>query len=168
MKTVIIAIALAIGLALFATPGQTANDSDHGLFCTCSSPADTAVYAGVKKFAGKANRHYTLHISATASGSAGTFVINFRDGDTMGFQVPADTSVSTTQALGGVPGVDDIVKITQTGGVISMMVSVLAEAGARDPFDETLDGVAAQNDNFVVTEPGEAGHTSAASIFLVP
>ena len=131
--------------------------SDHGLFCTCSSPADTAVYAS-------ANRSYTLYISGSA-GSDGTFVINFHDGDNMTFKVPSGTTLSTTQALGGVPGVDDIVKITATGGVTSMMVSVMADQGAKDPFYERLDGGTRTNDNYVVTAPGEDGVTSAVGIF---
>lgn len=168
MKKVVIGIAIWMGLGVLLAPAAQAShsNSDHGLFCTCSSPSDTAVYAGVKKVAGARNYAYTVHISATASGSAGVFRINFRDGDSMGFTVPANSTVSTSHTLGGVPGVDDIVKITAEGGVNSMMVSVLAENGAQDPFNETLDvGGVAGHANFVVTAPSEAGSTSAAAIF---
>lgn len=168
MKQIVVAIAIWMGLSVFLAPAAQASHSlsDHGLFCTCSSPSDTAVYAGVRKVAGARNFSYTLNISATASGSAGAFRINFRDGDSMGFTVPADSTISTSHALGGVPGVDDIVKITAEGGVNSMMVSVQAAAGAQDPFDETLDaGGVADHSNFVVTAPSEAGSTSAAAIF---
>ena len=161
-------IVLFMVLSLFPVFGADVQASggahDHGLFCTCSSPADTAVYAGVVSTA-KKKQYYTLHIAARTDDSAGTFVIHFKDSDTMGFPVPANTSFSTTQALGGVPGVDDIVKITVTGGVFSMMVSVDADPGAIDPFDETLDGAAADKHNFVVTAPSEAGATSAALVF---
>jgi hypothetical protein len=87
-----------------------------------------------------------LHISGTASGAAGAFLIKFLDDDAMGFLVPADSTVSTTQALGGVPGVDTTVKITATGGVHSMMASVLVQEGATDPF-----GGDGRKDNFCVT-----------------
>jgi hypothetical protein len=168
MKKIVISIAIWMGLiALSATAAQASHsNSDHGLFCTCSSPADTAVYAGVRKVSGSRNYAYTVHISATAVGSAGAFRINFRDGDSMGFTVPADSTVSTSHTLGGVPKVDDIVKITAEGGVISMMVSVQTENGAQDPFNETLDaGGVADHSNFVVTAPSEPGSTSAAAIF---
>ena len=121
------------------------NRSDHALFFDGSTPPDTAIYCGVAED-GKSRKAYTLHISGTASGSAGSFVINFLDTDAMGFLVPADSTVSTTQALGGVPGVDTTVKITAAGGVHSMMASVLAQEGAKDPFSGD-----SANDNFCVT-----------------
>lgn len=150
---------------MFLPTSAFAGRSDHGLFFTGSTPADTAIFCGVKLV--PALKAYTLHVSATASGSGGTFRINFRDGDSMGFEVPAGSTYSTTHALGGVPEVDDIVKITAEGGVQSMMASVLAEPGAVDPFDETLDGRAA-DDNFCVTAPSEPGSTSAVLVFPAP
>ncbi len=140
-------ISAIIVLGIFA-PNASADDgarSDHALYFDGSAPPDTAIYCGVAEH-GKSSKAYTLHISGTASGSAGAFVINFLDGDAMGFLVPANSTVSTTQALGGVPQVDTTVKITATGGVHSMMASVLVEEGAKDPFSG--DGA---KDNFCVT-----------------
>ncbi|MBI3668076.1 MAG: hypothetical protein HY236_17895 [Acidobacteria bacterium] len=149
-----------------ADPGDEAHaHRDHSLFFDGSSPADKAIYCGVQEGKG-----YTLHISGTASGAPGSFIITFRDGDAMGFNVPNGSTYSTTHDLGGVPGVDDTVRITATGGVHSMMVSVLAQDGAKDPFDETLDGAPKEKDNFCtrldVLGGGEAGRTSAQA--LVP
>ena len=184
-----IAVRAAVILALIAmgplgsfSPGVSANDDDdkpkdkdhrdHSLFFTGSTPADEAIFCGVKK-----GRGYTLHISGSANGSAGSFIINFRDGDAMGFNVPDGFTLSTTHDLGGVPTVDDLVKITVTGGVNSMMVSVNADKGAQDPFDETLDSALAEKDNFCTREAGtgvpgptggEAGHTSAKALFVPP
>ena len=101
----------------------------------------------------------------------------------MGFQVPAGSTYSTTHDLGGVLGVDDTVRITATGGVGSMMVSVEVQEGAKDPFDETLDSaspdfVASSHTNYCtrsVVNPGtgafggagtgEPGNTSAKLLF---
>ncbi len=136
---------------------------DQSLFCTCSSPADVAIWCGVKKGKG-----YTLDISGTASGADGSFIITFIDGDTMGFSVPNGFTLSTTHELGGVPGVDDVVKITRTGGVGSMMVTVHTDEGAVDPFDETLDSAPPEINNFCTRQDagggGEAGRTSARTI----
>ena len=121
--------------------GKGAGQSDHALFCTCSVPADTAIYCGVARNA----EPYTLHVSGTA-GAAGTFSITFQDGDPMGFSVPASSTHSTTHTLGGVPDVDGLVRITADGGVGSMMASVEARPGARDPF-----GGDNERDNFCVT-----------------
>jgi hypothetical protein len=144
--TVILAIFV---LGIFAPNASVADEggarSDHALYFDGSTPPDTAIYCGVAEN-GDSRKAYTLHISGTASGSAGSFLINFLDSDVMGFLVPADSTVSTTQALGGVPGVDTTVKITATGGVHSMMASVLAAEGAKDPFKG--DG---RNNNFCVT-----------------
>ena len=144
---------LLVGTALSArAQTDTLNDkdrgkghgrSDHALFFDGSNPPDTAIYCGVAE---KSRKAYTLHISGTASGSDGGFLINFLDSDTMGFLVPANSTVSTTQALGGVRGVDTTVKITATGGVHSMMASVLTEEGALDPFKGDN-----RSDNFCVT-----------------
>lgn len=144
-------LAVVLATILFAgfAPNVSADDgnrSDHALFFDGSTPADTAIYCGVAEH-GKSSKAYTLHISGTASGSAGSFVINFLDGDAMGFLVPADSTVSTTQALGGVPGVDTTVKITATPGVHSMMASVLVQEGTKDPFS----GDGGEKDNFCVT-----------------
>lgn len=48
----------------------------------------------------------------------------------MGFNVPTGSTYSTSHALGGVPGVDTpTVMIAPTGGVNSMMASVLTHDG---------------------------------------
>lgn len=138
---------------------------DHSLFATFSVPADEAIFCGVKK-----GRGYTLHISGSTNGSAGKIKITFRDTDAIEFDVLGGTTVSITQELGGVPIVDDLVKITVAGGVNRMMVSVHADKGAQDPFDETLDSAPAEKDNFCTrldaVGGGEAGHTSAIALFI--
>jgi len=144
--TVILAIMV---LGILAPNASVADEggarSDHALYFDGSTPPDTAIYCGVAE-RGRSSKGYTLHISGTASGAAGSFVINFLDSDAMGFLVPADSTVSTTQSLGGVAGVDTTVKITATGGVHSMMASVLVKEGAKDPF-----GGDGAKDNFCVT-----------------
>jgi hypothetical protein len=121
---------------------------------------------------------YTLSVTATTRGSPGTFRITFRDGDSMGFEVPAGTTSTTTpyttHALGGVPGVDDVVKITAEGGITSLTagVKVPPQSGfyvwpydpfPHDPFDETP----ARSNNFCV-RAGEPGLSSPEGYFPGP
>ena len=150
---------------LAMTPGVSEakkKKTDHALLCRGSCGGDTAIYCGLRK----AGKPYNLHISASTFGAgAGTVRITFRDGDFITFEVPDGESFSITQALGGVPGVDDVVKITATGGVETMMVSLHAKKGGKDPFDEELDGGDAEKDNFCLTEPDSDGSTSAAALF---
>jgi len=144
---------------------------DHSLFFgDGTTGTDEAIFCGVQ-----IGKGYTLHVSGTASGTPGSFIINFRDGDAMGFEVPAGSTYSTTHDLGGVPFVDDIVKITRTGGVNSMMVSVQVSQGAVDPFAESLDFEPNVHDNFCTRSvvggsagSGESGNTSAKAIFPAP
>lgn len=116
--------------------------SDHALL----GPGDDSIYCGV----GHKAEPYTLNVSAAGGTAGGTLTIQFGDGDTIAFQIPANASFSTTQALGGVPGVDNVVKITASSSVA--MASVQANAGATDPFTE--DG---ELDNFCLTKPGDPG-----------
>ncbi|MBI2913543.1 MAG: hypothetical protein HYY03_06445 [Chloroflexi bacterium] len=137
------------------TPGVAADSggdghdqSDHALF----GSGDTAIYCGVEQ--SKAEP-WILHVSATAPSSAGTLRITFGDGDSIGFRVAAGGSFSTTQALGGVPGVDNVVKLTAESGVTDMMASALVpRGGAKDPFPN--DG---EKDNFCLTKDGDPGDT---------
>ena len=99
----------------------------HSLFCSdCPGIPDTYLVCGTQE----TDKAYTLHISASARGTDGGFEIWFRDGDVMPFLIPKGNTYSTSQALGGVPNVDTPkVMIVPTGGVDSMMASVLAEKG---------------------------------------
>jgi hypothetical protein len=103
------------------------SQASHSLFCgTCPGVPDTYLVCGTIK----ANNPYTLHISASARNGNGGFEIWFRDGDVMPFYIPNGSTYSISQALGGVPDVDTPrVMIVPTGGVDSMMASVLTEDG---------------------------------------
>jgi hypothetical protein len=129
-------LAVAAALATMALTGQIflatsalADDdkkASHSLFFTGSAPPDTHLVCGTTK----ANKPYTLNVSGTASSADGQFIIFFRDGDAMGFNVPAGRTYSTSHALGGVPAVDTpTVMVAPTGGVNSMMASVLTHDG---------------------------------------
>jgi hypothetical protein len=126
VRAAIVAIAIIGQMFLLTSAFAGPKKASHSLFFTGSDPADTHLVCGTTT----KNKAYTLHVSATASSEAGEFIINFRDGDGMGFAVPAGSTYSTSHALGGVPDVDTpSVMITQTGGVHSMMASVLAAEG---------------------------------------
>jgi len=147
-------LAMTFSPEVSAQTPQGPAQSDHALLNNSGVPGpgpDTAIYCGVATI-GNQGEPYTLHVAATASGTAGTLTITFGDGDGIGFIVPADGSFSTTQELGGVPGTDDVVKITVAGGVTAAMASVKVRAGAKDPFPG--DG---ELDNFCLTTPGDPG-----------
>ena len=118
--------------------------SDHALW----GGGDTNLYCGVSR----RREPWTLHISATTGPSVGTLTLTFRDGDAISYKIPAGSSFSATNAFGGVPFVDDVVRITPGGGVVSALASALVSRGARDPF--AGDG---EKDNFCLTKPGDLG-----------
>lgn len=126
--------------------------SDHALLDFTGR--DTAGYCGV----GKHVEPWTFHASATATGSLGTLTIQFRDTNTITFSIPGDSSFSLTQALGGVPGTDDLIRITGTGSVRAM-ISALVRSDARDPFIESAPNTPQKN-NFCVSLPNEANVAS--------
>ncbi len=163
MAGVMVAVlAMTPGVSEAAKKGRT----DHALLCrgSCAVNDDFAIYCGLNL---NKNRPYTLHISASTFGAgSGTVRITFRDTDFITFEVPDGEALSITQALGGVPGVDDVVKITREGGIESLMVSLHAKKGGKDPFDETLEpGGDAEKDNYCLTSPCSDGSLSAAIIF---
>ena len=149
--------------------GSVKGQSDHALFS--SAAGDTAIYCGVELdlFV----EPWTLHVAASAPSSNGKVKITFNDGDSIEFAVASGSSFSTVQALGGVPGVtggvagtppgvDDLVKVSGSGGVTLMMVSAEVHIKATDPFDEAADTVnssAAEPDNFCITAPDDPGAT---------
>jgi len=160
--TVVLAMILFASVArnVSAQTPQGPAQSDHALF----GPGDTAIYCGVAP--GKGAEPYTLHVSATPDVSGTTteanrtLTITFGDTDSITFKVGPNTSFSTTQELGGVPGVDDVVKITVGAGITSAMASVKVRAGVKDPFSG--DG---ELDNFCLTKPGDDGSLPATHVF---
>lgn len=165
-----LAVMAGVMVAVLAiTPGVSEagkkKKTDHALLCrgSCAVNDDFAIYCGLKP----AGKPYNLHISGSTVGTDvdGEIIITFLDGDLIRFEVPDGESFSITQALGGVPDVDNVVKITATGGVETMMVSAHAKKGGKDPFDETLDGGDAEKDNYCLTSPCSDGSTSAEALF---
>lgn len=151
MKKLTMLFVAFLPLILFATPVPTVsadgqNQSDHMLI---SAPDVEHGYCGV----GKKGEPWELHLayspSRFLSGTSGTLTIGFRDGSSIPFPVAADSSFSLTQAMGGVPGVDDLVRIDITAGLA--WVSARAQSGARDPFTEPVP----EKDNFCINIPAE-------------
>ncbi|MBI2999505.1 MAG: hypothetical protein HYY46_13815 [Deltaproteobacteria bacterium] len=164
----VVSLGVVLLIVLFASFARNASAqtpqgpalSDHALF----GPGDTAIYCGVATI-GNQGEPYTLHVSATpafagATDANRTVTITFGDGDSITFRIGPNTSFSTTQELGGVPGVDDVVKITPGAGISSAMASVKVRAGAKDPFSD--DG---ELDNFCLTKPGDDGSLPATHVF---
>lgn len=149
MKKLTMLLVAFLPLILFANPVPTVSadddkrQSDHMLI---DASAGEHGYCGV----GKKVEPWELHVAYSPGGSVGTLTIGFRDGSSIPFPVAAGTSFSLTQAMGGVPGVDDLVRIDITAG--GAWVSARARSGARDPFTEPVP----EKDNFCINIPAEA------------
>lgn len=151
--TVVLAMVLIASFErnMSAQTPQGPAQSDHAL-----GSGSEVIYCGVATI-GNQGEPYTLHVSASPAFGSTTdanriLIITFGDGDSITFRLSNSASFSLTQELGGVPGVDDVVKITWGAGISSAMASVKVRAGAKDPFrnDDELD-------NFCLTKPGDPG-----------
>ena len=115
-------------------PPTGVDQTDHMLL------PDTEVgYCGLEKNA----EPWTLSITASGvnptTSSPGLLTIEFRDGDAITFKIPPNSAISLTQQMGGVPGVDDLVRITvspTSTQAVHAWVSARARPNATDPFIE--------------------------------
>lgn len=133
----LVAVMAAFPLNLLA---QGAERTDH-----MHLPATDGVgYCGVGRHA----EPWTLHIAASAGAEAAAVLkVAFRDADSITFNIPANTSFSFTEAMGGVPEVDDLVRITLTGAGADSWVSARARPNTTDPF---IEPGAPESDNLCV------------------
>lgn len=152
MKKLTMLLVGFLPLILFASPvpilsaasgGGPDGQSDHMLIDGSGTPPAEHGYCGVGTPTGEP---WELHV---AYSGGGTLTVTFRDGSAVAFPVPAGNSFSLTQAMGGVPGVDDLVRIDITSG--GAWVSARARSGAKDPFTEPV----AESDNFCINIPAE-------------
>jgi len=132
----LVAVVAAFPLSLLA---QGAERTDHMHL----PAADGVGYCGIERHA----EPWTLHIAASASANAAVLTVEFRDGDSITFNIPANTSFSLTEAMGGVPEVDDLVRITLTGEGADSWVSARARPNTTDPF---IEPGAPESDNLCV------------------
>ena len=151
MKKLVMLLVAFLPLTLFFHPVPTVSaddnkQSDHMLLA--SAPVLEHGYCGV----GKKAEPWELHVSYSPGGSAGKLTIRFRDDSSVEFPVAANTSFSLTQAMGWVPGVDDLVRIDITTG--GAWVSARARSGAKDPFNEQPPATP-EKDNFCINIPTE-------------
>lgn len=152
MKKLTMLLVAFLPLILFAGPvpivsaqfgGGPDGQSDHMLI-DASVPEHG--YCGVGTPNGEP---WEFRVAYSPGGSEGTLTITFRDGSAIPFPVAANTSFSLTQAMGGVPGTDDLVRIDITAG--GAWVSARARSSARDPFTEPTP----ESDNFCINIPAE-------------
>jgi len=173
LLTISVVVALTVMLAvLVASPpnvrADAFNQSDH---VDMDLRDDGAVYCGV----GKNAEPWILHVAVTNNDTVGRILrIEVQDGSGTNFNLPAASSFSFTQAFGGVPGVDNIIRITSdTEGDVEGVASALATGGAKDPFEgdgekdnfcfslgEGVDGISTDlevSDSWVVDGDGSDG-----------
>lgn len=149
--TTILVTLLSIAMLPYVSYGAPLEQTDHAII-----GAGENVYCGVKN---TANREpWILHVAATVGGGGGTLTIMFRDGDVLDFNIAANSSFSTVQAMGGVPDVDDVVRVNGSAGVTGMVSARVIRNGTRDPFGG--DGF---EDNFCNNTTDEPGATLAGA-----
>ncbi len=165
VATVLVATVLVAGIfALMpvekvSTAGgrSSVTESDHGL---------VDVASGEKGFCGSTGEPWTLYIAAASDSDGGSVKLTFNDGDSITYPVAADDSFSAQFAFGGVPGVDNVVRVEGTG-IPAMVVSAQPTGNFIDPFDEDDDGILNdpkpplpplppnERDNYCVVDPSE-------------
>lgn len=165
--TAIVAFVAAFTLAFGIGPASAFHlppfESDHALL---NGATGDKVWCGVKTRV----EPWTLHVSATPGSADGSLKITTRDGDLVSFAMPADSSFSLTHSMGGVPTVDDLVKIEildGDAGTKVALVSARARKWSRDPFDEAGDTDNpgdAERDNLCLTcQSGTSGDPGCQS-----
>jgi hypothetical protein len=112
---------------------------------------------GAKVFCGVFNKEaWILRVTAAGLGVDGSVDLTFNDSDSISYPVLASSSFYAEYAFGGVPGVDNIVRVEGTD-IDEMVVSAESPGGlAIDPFDENDNGIIKDNkdelDNFCVRD----------------
>jgi hypothetical protein len=137
-------------LTLFAwlsvAASSAAPRSDFALYDQESTVADVSVQCGATNSQGNSLKRtaFTVHITMTNRedlGGVGGFVhVEYQDGDFVEYAIPANTTLQITLSGGGTPGVDQIIKVTGTGGAVLVgQMSLLTETGKphRDLFGQT-------------------------------
>ena len=162
MKKLVIMVGVAaVVLALAGFPQSVSAQAGGGPygqsdFVDLDLPDDVA-YCGVRKLA----EPWTLHVAVTAGIASAQLRIEMQDGTGTTFNIPANDSFSFTQALGGVPGVDNLVRITATQGILEGMANAHARSGAEDPFTEPGPQ---ERDNFCVSIADEGPVSTALAV----
>lgn len=167
-RITVFAVAWVALMGLLPTPADALfpGHADHQLLCGaagCPTNPDTAVYCGSNQ------APYMVSWEATAGSLGGEVRLVFKDLDFIRYKIPANTSFHAEHILGGVTGVDEVVKLEPDANIEAMMVSVFAGRPARDQFDERLDGAAAERFNYCVTcssagGTNDPGCTSATTV----
>ena len=144
-KLLFVAIFIAAVMALpLNVLAQGSEQTDH-----MQLPSTEVGYCGL----GTNAEPWTLSIAASGVAvlpGAGKLNVEFRDGTSITFNIGTNNSISLTQQMGGVPGVDDLVRITLSGsGAVGAeaWVSARARPNAKDPF---IEPGAPEDDNLCV------------------
>ena len=147
-----------------STPTNTPTPLQKPLSQSDSALLDLA--AGRKVWCGVATlgEPWELHISVAVTGAGGGVKITFDDATSVTFPIPVVSSFSLTQAMGGRPTVDGLVKVEITAGTGGVgWVSALARPDATDAFTEG----SPLSDNFCIeglsASTGDDGVASAHS-----
>jgi hypothetical protein len=137
-------------LALFAClsvgASSAAPRSDFALYDQETAVADVSVQCGATNSQGKSLKRtaFTVYITMTNRedlGGANGFVrVTYQDGDFVEYAIPVNTTLQITLSGGGTPGVDQIIKVTGTGGAVLVgQMSLSTETGKPhgDLFGQT-------------------------------
>jgi hypothetical protein len=162
-------VGVLVMVAALALPpnvlAQGSEQADHMLLNLQNEAAGSNVgYCGLSKNA----EPWTLNIAVSAGTSAAAVTVQFQDGDIVTFDIPANTSFSKTQAMGGASGllladqVDNVVRIELTTGeaAATAWVSARARPNTLDAFVEAVPEV----DNLCVNIEDEGPVQAQATV----
>jgi hypothetical protein len=149
-RTIALLLSVLLGSWGLTTTVLAQAKSDHSTFdmeptvppggdvsCQCGALGGTASKPKRTAF----TMHITMSNRSDIGGSNGFVRVSYRDGDTVDYAIPVDTTLNLTLAGGGTPGSDDIITVTGTGGAkLVGQVSLSTDKGKPHP-DLPLHGV---------------------------
>jgi hypothetical protein len=110
--------------------------SDFALFDQEGGTPDVSVQCGAAQAGGHQPGPFTMYITmsnrSAIGGVSGLVHVKYRDGDSVDYAIPVDTTVQITLAGGGTPGTDDVIEVTGTGGAkLVGQVSLMTQNGVK-------------------------------------
>ncbi|HZO81211.1 MAG TPA: hypothetical protein VFB33_05905 [Candidatus Binataceae bacterium] len=113
--------------------------SDFALFDQEAPTPDVSVQCGAAKAAGSARAPFVMYITMSNRGDIGGangFVhVKYRDGDSVDYAIPVNTSLQITLAGGSTPGTDNVIEVTGSGGAVLVgQVSIMTQNGVKPPI----------------------------------
>ena len=124
-------MALAMGLGALLGSSTLTGAAQRSDFALLNMPGgDTSVQCGARR--GNNPGSFTYFVTMTNFGATGFIRVDYADGDLVQYQIPAGGSFSFSQAAGGTKNVDDLIKVSGSGGAVLVgSMSALLDPGVQ-------------------------------------